>query len=737
MHLKEQLNREEDRANQLDVELADLRQSYTNLSKDKQTEGGNVDTVLHDQIEQLMNQNKDLKEHNKELEKKSQPTKRLEVKIDKKDKEIEKLYAKNEKLQEQIAQLEDGEVAAVGSKKEATGADSAAVKSKNKEIDKLKVKVEKLEDRIETLTITADARKEEVKNLHILTKDQEREIKAYKSEVVAVGKDKDKTLQKSEKIKEKETTAAKLKAQELELKLEQNKGKLSSEIDKLKKDMAEMKLDYENRLKILKEQSMVLNNQLDESEQGIRDRDKEIKKLLKQIEEMSVQVIDAENLIAEHKEVKTELKGLINDYGVVEVKYKEEVKKRKKLHNQIEDIKGKVRVFARARPMSKDEIKKKCKFITTFPDEMSIQVQTKNGPKAYNFDSCFGPNSTQEEVFEQSCPLIQSAIDGFNVCMFAYGQTGSGKTYTIQGDAKNPGLTPRIFEEMFIILDSMDNYDIDLTCYMVELYLENLKDLLRPKKQTEVPLDIKKNAHGMVIVEGAHEVPIESVSQANKIFEYGLDNRKTAATNMNATSSRSHLVFSIIINSTNKQTGQKTVGKLSLVDLAGSERVSKTGAAKERLQEALAINKSLSALGNVISALGDNKKKHIPYRDNKLTMLMEDSLGGNAKTLMFVNVSPADYNADETNTSLGYAKRVKNIKNFAVKNTKSKQSDKMNSIILDLQTEITRLEKKLEDGGVKFRRTVTNFNLDSEDEDEDGRVEEMDGEQEFNPDEED
>jgi Pyruvate/2-oxoacid:ferredoxin oxidoreductase delta subunit len=626
-------------------------------------------------------------------------------------------------------------VVAVGSKKEATGADSAAVKSKNKEIEKLKVKNEKLEDRIETLTITADARKEEVKNLHTLTKDQEREIKAYKSEVVAVGKDKDKTLQKNEKAKDKETTAAKLKAQELELKLEQNKGKLSSEIDKLRKEMTEMKSDYENRIKILKEQSMVLNNQLDESEQGIRDRDKEIKKLLKQIEEMSVQVIDAENLITEHKEVKKELKGLISDYGVVEVKYKEEVKKRKKLHNQIEDIKGKVRVFARARPMSKDEIKKKCKFITTFPDEMSIQVQTRNGLKAYNFDSCFGPDSTQEEVFEQSCPLIQSAVDGFNVCMFAYGQTGSGKTYTIQGDAKNPGLTPRIFEELFIILDSMDNYDIDLTCYMVELYLENLKDLLRPKKQAEVPLDIKKNAHGMVLVEGAHEVPIESLQQANKIFEYGLDNRKTAATNMNATSSRSHLVFSIVINSTNKQTGQKTVGKLSLVDLAGSERVSKTGAAKERLQEALAINKSLSALGNVISALGDSKKKHIPYRDNKLTMLMEDSLGGNAKTLMFVNVSPADYNADETNTSLGYAKRVKNIKNFAVKNTKSKQSDKMNSIILDLQGEITRLEKKLEDGGVKFRRTVTNFNLNSEDEDD--KVEEMDGEQEFNPDEED
>lgn len=710
------------------------------LSKQKPSKDGKVDTVLQNQIEQLMAQNKELKEHNKELDSKTQPTKRLEVKLDKKDKEIEKLHEKIEKLQDKNAQLEDAAVVSPGKTKgakkgaAAAGSDTREAKGKDKEIAKLKAKVEKLEDRIETLTITADARKEEVKNLQTITKDQEREIKAFKSEIVAVGKDKDKSLKKTEKEKEKESNAAKAKALELEKKLEQNKGKLSAENDKIRKELEEMKKDFENRLKILKEQSQVLNSQLDESEVAIKDRDKEIKKLQQRMEEMLQKVGDAENLLTEHKQVKKELKLLQNDYGVVEIKYKEEVKKRKKLHNQIEDIKGKVRVFARARPMSTNEVKKGCKTITTFPDEMTIQVQTRNGPKVYNFDNCFGPDSTQEEVFEESCPLIQSAVDGFNVCIFAYGQTGSGKTFTIQGDAKNPGLTPRIFEELFTILDSMDNFEIELSCYMVELYLENLKDLLRPKKQDEVPLDIKKNAHGMVVVDGAHEVPIESLQQANKIFEYGLDNRKTAATNMNATSSRSHLVFSIVINSRNKQTGQKTVGKLSLVDLAGSERVSKTGAAKERLQEALAINKSLSALGNVISALGDGKKKHVPYRDNKLTMLMEDSLGGNAKTLMFVNVSPADYNADETNTSLGYAKRVKNIKNFAVKNTQSKQSDKMNAIIMELQREITRLEGKLENSGVKFRRTNTNFNI-QDDDDEDAQVDNQDDEQEFNPDE--
>ena len=388
--------------------------------------------------------------------------------------------------------------------------------------------------------------------------------------------------------------------------------------------------------------------------------------------------------------------------------------------------------------MNKNESSKGWRNVVEIPDEMSIQVITKNGPKKYNFDNWFGPNSTQEEVFEESCTLVQSAIDGFNVWVFAYGQTGSGKTYTIQGSPDNPGLTPRIFEELFTILDSMDNFEISLSWYMVELYLESLKDLLKPKKQEEKPLEIKENAHGMVVVEGANEIPLSSLEEANKIFEFGLENRKTASTNMNETSSRSHLVFSIIINSRNKQTNQRTIGKLSLVDLAGSERVSKTGATKDRLKEALAINKSLSALGNVISALGEGKKQHIPYRDNKLTMLMKDSLGGNAKTLMFVNISPADYNCDESNTSLTYAKRVKNIKNFAVKNTQSKQTDKMNHIILELQSEITRLEKKLEDNGVVFKRTTTNFYNANEDGDnpEAQDNDNMDNEEEFNPDEE-
>ena len=727
IHLTNKLSKEQDKVTVLESEISELRTNYSELAAGKKIKGSKVDEVMQEQLQLIMSENKELKEQTKELNKKTQPTKRLEVKLDKKDKEIDKLHSKIEALQDKNADLEDQ----VGSpskspskspKKGATG-DARALKSKDKELQKLKSKLEKCEDRIETLTITADARKEEIRSLHTFNKEQEKELKGFKSNLTAVGKSKERELDKAQKIQMKQASVASAKERELEMKMEKNTSKLGSDNERLAKELKEAVEDYEGRIKILKDQSQMLNIQLDESEQGIKERDKEIKRLQAIIDEMGEKVGNAENLFAEHKEVKKELKEILGEFGIMEVKYKEEVKKRKKLHNQIEDMKGKIRVFARVRPMSKTEVSKKCDSSVSIPDEMSISVQTRNGPKKYNFDNCFGPESTQEEVFEESCALIQSAIDGFNVCIFAYGQTGSGKTFTIQGDMQNPGLTPRIFEELFTILDTMDNFEISLSCYMVELYLENLKDLLMPKKSDGNSLEIKKNAHGMVIVEGAHEVPIESVDQANKIFEYGLDNRKTASTNMNATSSRSHLVFSVVINARNKQTGQKTVGKLSMVDLAGSERVSKTGATKDRLKEALSINKSLSALGNVISALGDGKKKHIPYRDNKLTMLMEDSLGGNAKTLMFVNVSPADYNSDETNTSLGYAKRVKNIKNVAVKNTQSKQADKMNAIIMGLQGEITRLEMKLENGGIKFQRTATNFNIEDEE-----------NEEEFDPD---
>lgn len=366
IHIQDSENRERDRANKLDEDISELRKNYAELSKQKagsKNATNGAEKVLQDQLAAVMAENQELKEHNKQIGGKAQPTKRLEVKLEKKDREIEKLHQKIEALENKIDQADNSKDESPGKKGKKAGAgavssDTRAMKNKDKEIAKLKSKVEKLEDRIETLTITADARKEEIKSLQTITKDQERELKGMKSEIVTVGKSKDKSLKQQEKAKEKLSAAAAAKERELQMKMDKTSGALSSQLDQLKKEMADMQKDYESKIAVLKDQSNFLNAQLTESEEGIRQRDKEIKELRKKIEEMSLEVGEAHNLMAEHKELKKKQKELTNEFGMIEVKYKEEVKKRKKLHNQIEDMKGKIRVFARVRPMNKSEKQK-------------------------------------------------------------------------------------------------------------------------------------------------------------------------------------------------------------------------------------------------------------------------------------------------------------------------------------------------------------------------------------------
>mmetsp|Transcript_6672 Transcript_6672/g.10517 ORF Transcript_6672/g.10517 Transcript_6672/m.10517 type:complete len:243 (-) Transcript_6672:846-1574(-) len=226
----------------------------------------------------------------------------------------------------------------------------------------------------------------------------------------------------------------------------------------------------------------------------------------------------------------------------------------------------------------------------------------------------------------------------------------------------------------------------------MELYLDNLVDLLynvaksegRDVPKTPPKLEIKKDKTGTVFVKGAQVFDIDNEEQLLAYFEKANNARHVASTKMNAGSSRSHLIFSLLLENTNRANKKTTVGKLSLVDLAGSERQDKTGATDDRLKEAMSINKSLSALGDVISALSTGES-FIPYRNNKLTQVMSDSLGGNAKTLMFVNISPADYNAEETISSLTYASRVKLITNSAGKAEESEQVSELKKVIKQLR----------------------------------------------------
>eukprot|EP00271_Cylindrocystis_brebissonii_P011446 TRINITY_DN290_c0_g1_i1.p1 TRINITY_DN290_c0_g1~~TRINITY_DN290_c0_g1_i1.p1 ORF type:complete len:1371 (-),score=418.39 TRINITY_DN290_c0_g1_i1:1882-5994(-) len=401
----------------------------------------------------------------------------------------------------------------------------------------------------------------------------------------------------------------------------------------------------------------------------LEDYFKELEELRDYKEEMERKTAVAAEVIRKQGDQIAELEKLYNEEQVL----------RKRYFNMMEDMKGKIRVYARSRPLSSKEAGEQQQPVVVCKDEFTLEHPWKDGekPKQHQFDHVFAADASQEEVFEDTKYLIQSAIDGYNVCIFAYGQTGSGKTYTIYGAPGLPGLTPRAMQELFRCLDrDSGKVSFALKVYMLELYQDNLQDLLAPKGAPKKKLDIKKDVKGMVVVENATIVEVDKLEELQAIVAKGMERRVTAGTNMNAESSRSHLILSIIIEATNFQTQNLLKGKLSFVDLAGSERIKKSGSSGEQLKEAQSINKSLSALGDVISALAQDEP-HIPYRNHKLTMLMSDSLGGNAKTLMFVNISPADTNLDETHNSLSYATRVRSIVNDASRNVQTRETQKL------------------------------------------------------------
>eukprot|EP00941_MAST-03F_sp_MAST-3F-sp1_P005061 g5061.t1 len=355
---------------------------------------------------------------------------------------------------------------------------------------------------------------------------------------------------------------------------------------------------------------------------------------------------------------------------------------RRKYYNELEDMKGKIRVFCRMRPLLAYETKKKCSLAVQVVDTYSLKLKVRKEWKTFEFDRVFAPKEEQEIVFADTKRLCSSAADGFNVCIFAYGQTGSGKTWTMMGsdeadDGSLLGVAPRSAEEVFSIVDrNKDKFDYIISTSLYEIYRDSLVDLLMDKKKRAErkkkgkKLEPKLDEDGRVEVEGGTIVNCTTAAELRKITEKGMKSRHTGSTKMNDESSRSHMVQMIFIEGKNLATGHVSMGKLTLVDLAGSERADKTGATGDTMKEAQAINRSLSCLGNVISALTTNSK-HIPYRDSLLTQLMRDCVGGNAKTLMFVNISPADYNASETFSSLNFAQRCKKVKNKAAASVES------------------------------------------------------------------
>ncbi|KIR26643.1 kinesin family member C1 [Cryptococcus deuterogattii LA55] len=359
---------------------------------------------------------------------------------------------------------------------------------------------------------------------------------------------------------------------------------------------------------------------------------------------------------------------------------------RRKLHNQVQELKGNIRVFARVRPVLPHELSNPEGVADiAYGDERTAQetgqsqiVVTSKSESAtgkereqinqFTFDKAsliFAPKAGQKEVFEEISMLAQSVLDGYNVCIFAYGQTGSGKSWTMEGaqDEENAGLIPRAIDMIFKVSGQLKDrgWKYQMEGQFLEVYNEVINDLLGNGQFDTKKHEIKLDKDGKISVSEAVSVPLSNPRQVHTLLERAQSRRAVAATLMNERSSRSHSVFTLKVRGVNPLTDEKCEAMLNLVDLAGSERIEKSGAGenKDRLKEAININKSLSALADVIGALGQGQQGgHVPYRNSTLTRLLQTSLSGSSKTLMLCNLSPLATHLGETLCSLRFATKV-------------------------------------------------------------------------------
>mmetsp|Transcript_24792 Transcript_24792/g.53615 ORF Transcript_24792/g.53615 Transcript_24792/m.53615 type:complete len:413 (+) Transcript_24792:296-1534(+) len=351
-----------------------------------------------------------------------------------------------------------------------------------------------------------------------------------------------------------------------------------------------------------------------------------------------------------------------------------------------------VQVFCRIRPTNSRELATGAHTCVKHGDE-SIEIKSEEtGENKFNFDAIFGMDSTQEQVFLRIAgDLIIDVLGGYNATILAYGQSGTGKTHTMEGDLQsnlNKGIIPRAVDALFEgVTEADENIEFTFKVSYVEIYLEKIRDLL-DEHRTKVNLTVREDKIKGIYIAGVTEEYVTSSDETLAVMYMGASNRAVAATGLNSGSSRSHSVFTITVSQKDVNTSASKSGKLVLVDLAGSEMVRKSNASGQQLEEAKMINKSLSALGQVINALTDKNINHVPYRDSKLTRILQDSLGGNSKTALMVAVSPSSFNSAETVSTLRFGMRAKSIENkVTINQTRS---------VEELEVLLVRAEKAID-----------------------------------------
>ncbi|KAL1188072.1 Kinesin-like protein KIN-14F [Cardamine amara subsp. amara] len=416
----------------------------------------------------------------------------------------------------------------------------------------------------------------------------------------------------------------------------------------------------------------------------------------KELEEVKSNFMEAKCQVKQmQSEWQEEIQRIVHHVKAMEVtssSYHKILEENRLLYNEVQDLKGTIRVYCRVRPFLQgqdmqstvDYIGENGNIIIANPFK-----QEKETRKIFAFNKVFGQSVSQEQIYTDTRPVIRSVLDGFNVCIFAYGQTGSGKTYTMSGPdlmtETTWGVNYRALRDLFQLSNARTHavtYEIGVQ--MIEIYNEQVRDLLL------LTLEIRNNSQlNGLNVPDASLIPVSSTRDVLDLMRIGQKNRAVGATALNERSSRSHSVLTVHVQGKELASGSILRGCLHLVDLAGSERVEKSEAVGERLKEAQHINKSLSALGDVIYALAQ-KSSHVPYRNSKLTQVLQDSLGGQAKTLMFVHINPEVNVIGETISTLKFAQRVASIELGAAR------SNKETGEIRDLKDEISSLKSALE-----------------------------------------
>ncbi|CAD5174890.1 unnamed protein product [Musa acuminata subsp. malaccensis] len=502
------------------------------------------------------------------------------------------------------------------------------------------------------------------------------------------------------------------KAKEYQIELEEKLKDAESVLAESQRRIQELETDSESNFQNWNQKEHVFQSFVDLQMQSVQELRSSSNSIKKEVKVSQKRWFEELNSFGQQLKVLTDA---VENYHAV-------LAENRRLYNEVQELKGNIRVYCRIRPFLPGENRKQSTIDYIGENGELLVVNPskpgKDGQRMFKFNKVFGSTATQEQVFLDTRPLVRSVLDGYNVCIFAYGQTGSGKTYTMTGPEsateKEWGVNYRALNDLFqISLSRRDTYLYEVGVQMVEIYNEQVRDLLGhgssqkkypflhdcryclPSNLRTLGVLTTSQPNGLAVPD-ASMLPVKATSDVLDLMQIGHGNRAVSATTLNERSSRSHSILTVHVRGTDLKTGTTLRGSLHLVDLAGSERVDRSEVTGDRLKEAQHINKSLSALGDVIFALSQ-KTAHVPYRNSKLTQVLQSSLGGHAKTLMFVQINPDTGSFSESLSTLKFAERVSGVELGAAKSQKEgKDIRDLMEQVASLKDTIARKDEEIE-----------------------------------------